>query len=123
MHCSAGTVTITSPSKPSSGVISTEYVAPVPVKFPAVPFVTPMSPSVKPLTLSENRIVTSNAPCAGKSSQLSIVTVGDVVVFTGSSCFPQHWIWYRHSASTATSAGTVTVTWPWNSSFGVTLTV
>ena len=79
---SAGTVTMTSPAKSSTGVISTEYVAPVPAKFPGEPFVTSMSPSVKPLTLSENRIVTSNAPCAGKSSQLSIVTVGDVR-FTG----------------------------------------
>ena len=73
---------MTSPAKSSSGVISTEYVAPVPAKFPGEPFVTSMSSSVKPLTLSENLMVTSNAPCAGKSSQLSIVTVGDAVVFT-----------------------------------------
>ena len=98
------------------------YVAPVPVKFPGEPFVTSMSPSVKPLTLSENRIVTSNAPCAGKSSQLSIVTVGDVVVFTRKLLLPST-LPVSSSASSATPAGTVTVTWPCNSSFGVTLTV
>ena len=80
-----------------------------------------MSSSVKPLTLSENRIVTSNAPCAGKSSQLSIVTVGDVVVFTEKLLLPATLV--SSFVSTATPAGTVTVTLPWNSSFGVTLTV
>ena len=93
------------------------------MKFPGEPFVTSMSPSVKPLTLSENRIVTSNAPCAGKSSQLSIVTVGDVVVFTGKLLLPSTLPLVSSFASTATPAGTVTVTWPCNSSFGVTLTV
>ena len=82
-----------------------------------------MSPSVKPLTVSENRIVTSNAPCAGKSSQLSIVTVGGVVVFTRKLLLPATLPLGGSSASTATPAGTVTVTWPSNSSFGVILTV
>ena len=94
-----------------------------------------MSSSVKPLTVSENRIVTSNSPCAGKSSQLSIVTDGDVgavgavvavvavVVFTRKLLLSATLLLVSSSPSTATPAGTVTVTLPWNSSLGVTSTV
>ena len=98
-----------------------------------------MSSSVKPLTISENVMVTSNAPCAGKSCQLSIVTVGEVDVggggdddggvdgggdvFTEKLLLPARLPLVSSAAATATPAGTVTVTLPWKSSLGVTTTL
>ncbi len=77
MATAAATLTVT--FEPV-GVMSTVYVVPEPAKLPAVPFPTVMSPTTKPVTDSENVIVTGMG--------LTFVVAGAVELIVTVGCVP-----------------------------------
>ena len=98
----------TSPSP--AGVIVAEYVVPDPAKPEAAPFPTVISPTTKPVTLSEKVKVAGKAPDTGSAEVVEIVTVGTV-----SSLVIENWVaavLTLPAASCATAAATSTVTAP-----------
>ena len=107
---SAGTSTVTVPSKLAVGVIVAVYVAPEPVRLPAAPLPTEMSPTPKPVTDSLNVNVTSNAPFTGLDCELVMVTVGMDRLAVTESCAAAVLPW--PAASSAACAPTSTVTSP-----------